>query len=214
MSFWPIEPDLVALQEVQPEMMAALQEQLATAYPYSRLGSANQYGTTAVFSRHPILDSYVLDLKADRPAVVVKTEIDNRPVTMISVHLLAYSLWWVGLPEIPALVVERTDNQNRQAEILVEEIQKQEGIVILGCDCNSKETSRSYRLLADTMINTSREVGWIFNAGGLENGKRDRNLQHIDYLFYRGAISPLSLDVVQDKGGSDHRPIIASYSFN
>jgi endonuclease/exonuclease/phosphatase (EEP) superfamily protein YafD len=178
------------------------------------MGSSNQYGTTAVFSRQPIIDSYVLDLKADRPAVVVKTEIHNRPVTFISTHLLAYGLWWFDLQDIPAVVVQRTTDQNRQAQILVEEIEKQDGIVVVGCDCNSKETSSSYRILADMMKNTARQTGWILNVNGLANGKRDRNLQHIDYLFYRGPLNSLSLKVIQDRGGSDHRPVMASYSFD
>lgn len=109
------QPDLIALQEVQPDMMAFLEEQLEAEYPYSQMGSGNQYGTTAVFSRHQILDSYVLDLKADRPAVVVKTVIHKRPVTFISAHLLAYGLWWVDWPDIPTVVMERTAGRSKSA---------------------------------------------------------------------------------------------------
>lgn len=208
------QPDLVALQEVQPEMMAALQVRLDEEYPYSVMGFENQYGTTAVFSRHPIVDSDVLDLKADRPAVVVKTEVSNRPVTFIAAHLLAYGLWWVDWQDIPAVVMERTADQNRQARILIEEVEKQDGIAIIGCDCNSKETASSYRILADAMKNTVRQIGWIFNEHEQANVKQDRDLQHIDYVFYRGELIPLSLKVIQDSGGSDHLSVMASYSFN
>ena len=94
-------PDLIALQEVQPDMMGALKERLEEEYPYSLMGFRKQYGTTAVFSRHPVTDSYVLDLKADRPAVVIKTKIKNREVTFIAAHLLAYGLWWVDWEDVP-----------------------------------------------------------------------------------------------------------------
>ncbi|MCP4357848.1 MAG: hypothetical protein GY796_07525 [Chloroflexi bacterium] len=43
-------PDVVALQEVQPEMMASLQHLLADSYPYSIMGSEHDYGTTAVLT--------------------------------------------------------------------------------------------------------------------------------------------------------------------
>ncbi len=64
------------------------------------------------------------------------------------------------------------------------------------------------------MKNTARQVGWILSGSQLANGRQDRNLQHIDYLFYRGALTPLSVKVLQDKGGSDHRPVVATYSFD
>ena len=44
------QPDLVALQEVQPEMMNALEERLGDDYPYSFMGTENAYGTTAVLA--------------------------------------------------------------------------------------------------------------------------------------------------------------------
>lgn len=207
-------PDLVALQEVQPEMMTALQERLETEYPYSLIGFMNQYGTTAVFSRHPVTSSYVLDLKVDRPAVVIKTEIKDREVTFIAAHLLAYGLWWVAWEDVPGVVVERTADQNRQAQLLIDEVKKQNGVAIIGCDCNSKETSSSYRILAKVMKSTTRQVGWIINGVELANAKRDTDLQHIDYVFYRGELNPISVYTIQDSGGSDHLPVLARYSFN
>ena len=207
-------PDLVALQEVQPEMMEALKERLEVEYPYSLMGFRNQYGTTAVFSRHPVTESYVLDLKADRPAAVIKTEIKNREVTFIAAHLLAYGLWWVDLEDVPDVVMERTADQNRQAHLLIDEVEKHNNIAIIGCDCNSKETSSTYRILVNTMKNTARQVGWIVNGTGLANTKQDRALQHIDYIFYQGELDPLTIYTIQDSGGSDHLPVLASYRFN
>ena len=207
-------PDLVALQEVQPEMMDVLKERLAAEYPYFLMGFRNRYGTTAVFSQHLFIESYVLDLQADRPAVVVKTEVNGRVVTFIAAHLLAYGLWWVDLADVPTTVVARTADQNRQARLLLEAVEEQGDVTLIGCDCNSKETSSSYRILANVMKNTARQVGWIVGGVELANGKPDRNLQHIDYLFYRGGLKPLNIYTIQDSGGSDHLPVLARYSFN
>lgn len=202
------QPDLIALQEVQPEMMTALQARLAAEYPFSQMGTENPYGTTAVFSRTPITNSYILDLQADRPAVVVHTEVNGQPVTFAAVHLLAYGLQWVPLAEIPAAVMERTTTQNQQARLLLEALEDEPGIVIIGCDCNSKETSSSYRILVEQMQNTSRVVGWWGNGRN-----HDQNLQHIDYLFFRGWLTPLKIQALPNSGCSDHAPIVGWYGF-
>ncbi|KAA3660170.1 MAG: hypothetical protein DWQ04_20190 [Chloroflexi bacterium] len=208
------QPDLVALQEVQPEMMDALQNRLEEVYPYSQMGLVNQYGTTAVFSRYSFSESYILDLEVDRPAVVVKIEINGNDVAFISAHLQAYGLWWVDWKDIPSVANERTKAQNRQAQILIEEVEKQDGIVILGCDCNSKEASSSYRMLANVMQNTARQIGWQLKRSNIVNAKQDVNLQHIDYIFFHGEVKPVNIAAIRNNGGSDHLPVLAEFHFN
>ncbi|MFN8426132.1 MAG: endonuclease/exonuclease/phosphatase family protein [Anaerolineales bacterium] len=206
-------PDLVALQEVQPEMMSELEERLGDEYPYSLMGTQNDYGTTAVFSRYPVTGAYVLDLQADRPAVIVKTKINDQEITFVSVHLLAYNLWWTKLKVIPATVMERTFNQNRQASLVLGESRIQQGIVLIGCDCNSYETSSSYRILSSRLKNSAREVGWVVGGDVFPGTKQDIYLQHIDYVWYRGAINPMNVSKITDSGGSDHLPVLAVFEF-
>ena len=204
-------PDFVTFQEIQPEMMADLKQRLADIYPYSIMGNEHPYGTTAIFSRHPGREAYILDLQIDRPVVVFQSEIHGMKVTVISAHLLAYGLQWIKLSDMPRAIIERTDDQNNQARQIVEEIQRQDGIVILGCDCNSKETSRSYRILADELSNAARVVGWSLNGRNAQNAKQDTNLHHIDYIFYRGQIRPLQVLTIEDCGGSDHVPVLGLF---
>ncbi len=106
------QPDLVALQEVKVEMMDALKDRLASDYPYFLMGTENTFGTTAVFSKYPFADSHVLDLQADRPATIVKTNIGEHNVTFVAIHLLAYGLQWVDVKNIPEAVAQRTSDQN------------------------------------------------------------------------------------------------------
>lgn len=207
-------PDLVALQEVQPEMMGALVERLGETYPHSLMSGEHPYGTTAVFSRHPFLDSYVLNLKADRPAVVVKISAGGETVTFVSAHLLAFGVQWVSPAEIPATINQRVFEQGRQAQMLVEEIEGQGGAGIVACDCNSKETSGSYRILAGAMKNAAREARWAINAPLLAGARRDADLQHIDYVFYRGALEAMNVYAIRDWGGSDHAPVLATFTWH
>ncbi len=208
------QPDIIALQEVRPRMMKEVAKQIGADYPYSLLGTENQYGTTAVFSKYPILNSYVLDLQAGRPAVVIQTKINETKITFISTHLRAYGLRWVPLPEIPNAIRQRTVEQNQQANLLLEEIEKLGGTAIIGCDCNSKETSSSYRILARNMSNAAREIGWTIEDHPIANVKPDINLNHIDYVFYQGKIEPTGVYKVKDNGGSDHLPLLVTFNLN
>jgi vancomycin resistance protein VanJ len=202
-------PDLVALQEVQPEMMAALIERLKDVYPFYLMGAEHPYGTTAAFSRHSLLDAYVLDLQADRPAVVLTVDVAGRPVTFISAHLLAYGLEWIPPLEFPTTVTERIAEQERQARLLIDEVRKHDDRVILACDCNSKETSGAYRILTDHLTSAARVVGWVLAEPTFAGAQRDTDLQHIDYVFYRGDLSAVEADLIRDTAGSDHLPVLA-----
>ena len=207
------QPDLVALQEVKFEMMNALKDRLQNDYPYSLMGTENDFGTTAVFSKYPLTDSYVLDLQADRPATIVKVNINGQDVAFVAVHLLAYNLWWTKLMDIPSVVLQRTANQNRQVATLLNELKKEDGIVVVGCDCNSYETSSSYRILEKSMNNSAREVGWLLLDPKLGNTRWDTDLQHIDYVWYRGSLEPMLVYKIKDRGGSDHLPVLVKFGF-
>lgn len=201
-------PDLVALQEVRPRMMAGLQSRLAATHPYSLMGTPHPYGTTAVFSRYPFLQQQILDLGDDRPATMVTVEVAGERVTFTAVHLRAYGLRWVPLWQIPHAIGERTRLQNRQAEILREALMLQNGTVIIGCDCNSPETASSYRLLAETFQNAAHTRP----EQSLPGIYPDRNLQHIDYILYQGDFTANGVFVIQGRGGSDHHPILTTFN--
>jgi vancomycin resistance protein VanJ len=201
------QPDLVALQEVQPAMMQELAHHLAASYPYHQMGGANPYGTTAIFSRYPFVENYQLDLQEDRPATVVTVAVKNHTVSFLSAHLIAYSLEWVpDYRMLPALIKQGTQARDRQAQILVNQVltYDPQRVVILGCDCNNKETGSSYRLLM---------AGWPIGAPTEPGTVIDRRLMHIDYIFYRGPLTSNGVYVSQASGGSDHLPIVADLRF-
>jgi endonuclease/exonuclease/phosphatase (EEP) superfamily protein YafD len=205
-------PDLVALQEVLPAMMSALQDRLADEYPYSIHGTNHDYGVTAIFSRDPLADEQILDLGEDRRAVIVRTQINKQWVAFASVHLRAYGLQWVRpLTNIPQEIVRTTKAQNHQVELLWEELQDESGPVIIGCDCNTKETSSSYRMLDRWFDTAAYRVGWQFPGMEHAGNRQDTNMQHIDFIWYRGNLGPVAAYVIMDSGGSDHRPVLAVF---
>jgi endonuclease/exonuclease/phosphatase (EEP) superfamily protein YafD len=193
-------------------MMEELTKRLGDIYPFSLMGLLHPYGTTAALSRYPVLGSSVLSLEPDRSAVVFEVDVNGAEVTFISAHLLAYGLQWVALSDIPHTVRQRVTDQNRQASLLLKETQSHTGTVILACDCNSKETSASYRMLTGTMTNAARTTGWRIGTLAIVGARQDTDVQHIDYVFYRGAVKPVQVYAVQDSGGSDHLPVLAIFA--
>jgi endonuclease/exonuclease/phosphatase (EEP) superfamily protein YafD len=204
-------PDLVALQEVQPAMMEELERRLADEYPFTVMGTEDDYGTTAVFSRHPILGSQILDLKDGRPAVVTEIRFGDKDITFASLHLLAYNLWRTPWKELPSDIAQRTFARERQVEILLEQLDRPNDILVVGCDCNSYETSGSYKILDRSLDNAARQVGWLLGSGNLPGTKQDTDLMHIDYVWYRGPVMPVRVYKPSQDGGSDHFPVLAIF---
>lgn len=204
-------PDFVTLQEVQPEMMAALRQKLGGAYPWSHVAAQNPYGTTAVFSRHPIVEAEVMDLEADRTAAAVYANVNGHNILVISAHLLAYNLQFVPAADIPQVLDELSAAQRRQAALLVSKIEQHAGVAILGCDCNAQETSDSYRVLSQAMQNAARTNGWRWAVPPPAGAQRENRLERLDYVFYRGPFDPVGVYIVQNAGGSDHQPVLALF---
>jgi endonuclease/exonuclease/phosphatase (EEP) superfamily protein YafD len=206
------DPDVIALQEVMPEMMDALNDRLSEEYPYSIHGTNDDYGVTAIFSQYPLSEMRVIDLVEDRRVVIARADVDGQPVTFASVHLRAYGLNWVRpITDVPKEIVRRTEAQNHQTEILWEELHSEPGTVIIGCDCNSKQTSSSYRLLDEWLDSAAYQVGWRVPGVSLPGAKQDTSLERIDFIWYRGELEPFGAFEIQDSGGSDHLPILAFF---
>lgn len=207
------QPDLVALQEVLPETMTELQARLSEQYPYSMHGNNNNYAVAAVFSRYPIVETKVLVLGEDHRAVIVRTDIDGQRIAFAAVHLSAYGLQWVRpRTKIFEELVSRTKVQNHQVEMLWAELGNDTGPVIIGCDCNSKETSSSYRMLDQWFDSAAYQVGWQLGGIPRDGARQDTDMQHIDFIWYRGALEPVAAYTITDSGGSDHQPVLALFA--
>ncbi|MEZ4681211.1 MAG: endonuclease/exonuclease/phosphatase family protein [Caldilineaceae bacterium] len=214
------QPDLIALQEVQPTTMAALQQRLQANYPHTFYAEPHPYGTTAILSRYPFSDTQILELEADRTAALVTVTVQGQPITFVSAHLLAFGLRWVPWQEWPRVINERITARNHQAEILVHTLTRLDHPVILGCDCNSKVATEAYHILNSYLQNSVRQVGWWLGQRA-EGTYADRNLQHTDYIFYREngragetTLQPIRAYKMTNTGGSDHAPLVVEFATN
>jgi vancomycin resistance protein VanJ len=204
-------PDLIAFQEVTPEMMRALSAALGAQYPYAQFGAEHPYGSVAAFSQHPLARKRTLDFGVDRAAVILEALVHGRRVQFVAAHLTAYGLHNVPLWGVPARAEQETRNRAAQVRLLLEEIGRTPGeIVILACDCNSPETASATRMLESELTNTAQQVGW-WPATGRLRGMPDLDPRHIDYVFYRGQLAPRGIAVAPEAAGSDHRPVVAEF---
>ncbi len=215
------QPDLIALQEVKLEAMRQLINRLESKYPYYILGNYNAYGSTAAFSRYPLDKGYVLDLGAERPATVMQLRINGQSVSFISAHLQAFG--WSHLffhlqheswqRTLTAIAQFRAE-QLRQAEILAQEANKQPSeLVILGCDCNTRELMTTYSVLAAHFHQAAQTFGWQPAAFRPNDAFHDLNPQHLDYIFYSGNAAPQLVYKLKQQVGSDHYPLVTDFAF-
>jgi len=93
----------------------------------------------------------------------------------------------------------------------LDEVADAEGIVILGCDCNSYETSSSYRIFDKILDNSARNIDMLAALDFPADVKRDLYLWHIDYVWYKGGVTPVGTYKITDNGGSDHLPVMSIF---
>jgi endonuclease/exonuclease/phosphatase (EEP) superfamily protein YafD len=115
---------------------------------------------------------------------------------------------------LPATIDLRVFEQGRQAETILDAVRGDRGIVIVACDCNSRETSGSVRILTGALTNATRAVGYRIGRLELADGVPDLDLDHIDFVFYRGPLTATGVFSLNSTAGSDHSPVVAEFEIN
>lgn len=208
------QPDLVALQEVGPELFAFLQAELDDQYQAMHKAHDPDHSTTALLSRYPVQQFTVVDLGAIRPAVMADLTIAGRTVTFVSAHLLYYG--WLRIPrtELPTHVETVHRLQVQQVQILVDELRNHPSeVIVFGCDCNSVDTSATQRLLNRHLTNAAKATGWVLPQLNKPRIGPFYFPQRIDYIFYCGKVAARNVYTIYDSGYSDHLPVLAAFDF-
>ncbi len=209
------EPTIVAMQEITEEQKPEIVKRMTLHYPYYHISRAVYGGTTALFSKIPLQNVVELEFNIDRPAILADVNIDDKTVTVISAHLnpsfwAYYQKQW---HEIPALYHQYIKDQNTQARMIIDSAKsrKDSSATFLACDCNSQETASTNRLLRSYFEDTFDALGWQRGEPGSEKFKFERDLSHIDYVWFHGNANPLVIYRVKHSAGSDHNPIVADF---
>jgi vancomycin resistance protein VanJ len=189
------EPDVIVLVELTEEQRIAWSDVLSDQYEYSV-----SYGTVALWSTYPVLDSTEVDLnlgwaRAFRAAV----EIEGEPVAFYVAHLLSVRVNAEGFT---------SEQRNETAALLGEAIaDEQLDHVVLAGDLNGTVQDRSLAPITYQLASAHAEAGSGFGF----TWPADTPLARIDQVLYRG-LEATGSDVLEATA-SDHRPVQADFAF-
>lgn len=210
------ESDIVAIQELREERVDEFRSLLADRYPHAVVSSPARGGTTALLSTRPFVAETILDPGIDRPIAVGTVEVAGQSVTVLSAHLLPkYYALQQPLTERSGALRDRLAGQHREAEAIITDLAGRDGLVVLGCDCNTTDLNRTNQILSDVFVDPTRELGWPRTdpPAGLEH---ERRRGHLDYVWYRptDGVAALGAYRVPDRAGSDHHAIIVDFDLH
>lgn len=213
-------PNIVALQEVTPEMAGVLLDEIGDLYPYRLLAAEGTYRGMAVLSRFPLTEIETPQLAHPWWEVqAMRVEADAGSFTLYNVHPHATNIL-VYIEEGKDIAAEvRNSMAIRQQLIqtLVADFSQRDGPIVVVGDLNSTDQSDVYGLMRQHLTDAHRASGWglghTFPAyGGSFRGIPIFPLQmRLDMVFLSRDFRAVRTWVSRTYGESDHRPLLAEF---
>jgi endonuclease/exonuclease/phosphatase (EEP) superfamily protein YafD len=200
------DPDIVAFQELAPEVGSALFQDLRSIYPHSTLRLDQFEETQGILSKFELDEISTLPNSFFLSAMVYSPHGD---LFLINVHAPKISpyRWKEGWEEQRQFIQELL--------ALTSSIRKP---VLLVGDFNLTLLSENYELLTedfhDAFMETGLGFGFTFPTRKTAGIKLPLPVIRIDYIFHDGKMISHETRVLPENGGSDHRPVISVLSFN
>jgi len=212
-------PDVIAFQELNLELAAALQSQLIDEYPYQALYAQVGVLGRGVVSKHPMLDDGLLDLPGwERRLQQVRIEWQGQEVTLINVHPYPPVLAGNNIGERLDRFEEVTRLQQEQIQDLLSYTTKIRTPLLIMGDFNSGDESVTYSLMSnvyeDAYAQAGAGLGHTFPAPG--DGERSglplglRFTLRLDYVYHSKHFRAIAAHVAEWDGGSDHFAVVAT----
>jgi vancomycin resistance protein VanJ len=211
-------PDVVALQEVTPDVMHRAQSRLRDQFPYQE-HVANEWDLDlSILSRYPMR---VRPVDPEVRRIWVTLDVDGQEVDLINVHLNSpdygsYSPEW--LPQLRLPRGYSTDARAAEAPRLFAEIDAIQGPLIVLGDHNTSEREPLYREFAARLTDAYRHTSW--GVGATYPNNREYfglalpfPLVRIDYVWTRN-MTPVSTHILCDVAESDHCMLVADLRLN
>lgn len=207
--------DVIALQELSPQMASAIQQKLTSVYPYQQL-DAQIYGGLGVISRYPLrLSEERIRGSWGGALQIISLSIDDQPVLLLNVHVESTSL------EPAAIMEKKIAKRNQQVRTIMDFVAAHPEPLILAGDLNSTMRNTSYQAVRSVLADSWVEAGWgIGNTfPGVLSSRSSRLtiagvevptwLVRIDYVFHSRHFRATAAHIGPWDGYSDHRPVIA-----
>ncbi len=204
------QPDLLAIQELNPYSAAALNQQLAAGWPYQALDF--NAPTTGIFSRLPLSGAQIVETPGNRPYLRAKIDLNGLPVEVFAMHPMAPEVvFWRNLP------IGINDRRPRSQLVAAAEAMRAiPGASVMLGDFNMSDQSPGYRDvirgLQDAFVEAGTGPGFTWPVANTRNtlSRWDMPwpLVRIDYILHSDSIEALAASVrcVSD---SDHCYVVA-----
>ncbi len=207
------DPDVVALQELEPELERRLRALLD--YPYAHYNAFPRLGAgLGIFSRLPFRPGEARRHPPYSPhALRVTLELPGGPLDFYTVHLLPT---FIG-PRLLRMGVTRNFRlREQQVRELLGEIEERGTPAIVVGDGNFSETNEAYRIatarLGDAWVSAGRGAGRTWPAAMADGiAACLPSLLRIDYCFHTAGLRPRWMRVAGEYTGSDHRAIVVEF---
>lgn len=193
-------PDVVLLQEIPPAVFAQVHEAVRDLY-----GGREVYAAYDPLIQQGVLSRYFLEPRA---SMVEKGQVQRvvvhspaGPITAFNIHPLRTGGWRHRYRQISAL--------------LADDVVPLRSPVILGGDLNANVHSELYRLVSKQLENAHDAAGFGFGftypaAVRVLGTLPAFPMARIDHIFYSDHFVAVRAGTLEDSGGSDHRPVIAT----
>ena len=211
------DPDVVFLQELNPQIAAAFAVELGEKYPYQVFDPRAGVTGMGVMSKFPLQDSdrrLPLDWVGVPQVLLMAWE--GRTITLINFHFYPSGL---GTPSGVNYVFRARE---AQAHALAEAaaMAALDGPVLVGGDANVTDLSTAYRIMTGELHDAWRETGFglghTFPGSSIPGSARPRVagypvpkwLARIDYVLYSDHWIGLSSRLAPFDRVSDHRGVL------
>jgi len=213
--------DVVALQELNPRIAKAIQEQLKEVYPYQELHPLHGTSGSGVISRYamkPFEESLPESIWNRDQYLLTKLDVHGREVLFLRFHAVPTNL---GRGDSMDKSLRKRE---QQAVALADFARSYMGTLIAAGDFNATDTSVAYATMTTALRDSWREAGWglgnTFPGGTAKDNSRlkiagfhvPQWLVRIDYIFHSNDLETVSTRIGPWDGQSDHRPVMATFS--
>lgn len=201
--------DIVALQELGPDLAAVLQARLKTQYPYTVLDAKE---STGLMSRHPIRHiQWYQSEGGGRPFLDALVDWHGHPIDFYALHPVQPGIRWYA-DSIPTGLAN--DDLDRAILSAAETVDLTEGSRILAGDLNMNDQTIAYahlsRVLSDSYREAGQGLGFTFpNRLSFHGLRIPGPFVRIDYVFHSDDWKALQASVNCEQS-SDHCYVTAT----
>ena len=214
-------PQIIALQEITPTRASSLKNSLKDLFPFNSSSAGKSTIDTMVLSNYPIVKVQEIPLEAGNSQLVF-IQTPTKLIPLINIHTESIDpLDIFGDQDNIFMAYKRREKSfNDIIDYLKRSGINLSEVMIVG-DFNSTEGNQTYKIMQSAgLIDSYREVNPILpnsftfphNMKGLFKKLKDFwPLLRIDYIWAGSSYKCTDSEVVNQKTGSDHKPLISTF---